>query len=56
MTAHILHMLNKGGSDFPAIGTDFDGFGEMEVMEIGHPDEMEKVGNIEAKRSKGVTA
>ena len=26
MTAHILHMLNKGGSDFPAIGTDFDGF------------------------------
>ena len=27
MTAHILHMLNKGGSDFPAIGTDFDGFG-----------------------------
>ena len=57
MTAHILHMLNKGGSDFPAIGTDFDGFGEMEVMEIGHPDEMEKLWEIlKQKRSKGVTA
>ena len=52
MTAHILHMLNKGGSDFPAIGTDFDGFGEMEVMEIGHPDEMEKLWEI--LKQKGV--
>ncbi len=52
MTAEILHMLNKGGSDFPAIGTDFDGFGEMEVMEIGHPDEMEKLWEI--LKQKGV--
>ena len=36
MTAHILHMLNKGGSDFPAIGTDFDGFGLKSLnMDLG---------------------
>ena len=34
MTRHILHMLDIGGSEFPAIGTDFDGFDGMTRMEI----------------------
>ena len=28
------HMIKVGGSDFPAIGTDFDGFDGMKRMEI----------------------
>ena len=52
MTAHILHMLNEGGSEFPAIGTDFDGFSGMTRMEISHPDELEKL--WEALKEKGV--
>ncbi|MFR3390118.1 MAG: dipeptidase [[Clostridium] scindens] len=31
MVAHILHMIRTGGSEFPAIGTDFDGFDGMTV-------------------------
>lgn len=53
MTAHILHMLNEGGSEFPAIGTDFDGFDGMIRMEIAHPDELEKL--WEALKQKGVS-
>ena len=53
MTAHILHMLNEGGSEFPAIGTDFDGFDGMTRMEIAHPDELEKL--WEALKQKGVS-
>lgn len=34
MVRHILHMINVGGSEFPAIGTDFDGFDAMEHMDI----------------------
>lgn len=43
MAAHILHMIKVGGSDFPAIGTDFDGFSGMDVMEIQKLSEMEKL-------------
>lgn len=32
LTAHIMHMLRIGGSEFPAIGTDFDGY-EMQSHE-----------------------
>lgn len=34
MTAHLKHMIQKGGSEFPAIGTDFDGFDGMEREDI----------------------
>lgn len=43
MVAHIQHMIKVGGSDFPAIGTDFDGFRGMDVMEIAKISEMEKL-------------
>lgn len=38
MVAHVKHMINVGGSEFPAIGTDFDGFdgmAQMDVKDIG---------------------
>ena len=53
MAAHILHMINVGGSDFPAIGTDFDGFRGMDVMEIQKLSEMEKLWHYLKK--KGVS-
>ena len=34
MVEHLKHMVKVGGSDFPAIGTDFDGFDGMIRMEI----------------------
>ena len=41
MTAHICHLVDVGGEDCAAIGTDFDGIrGELE---IGNPTEMEKL-------------
>ncbi|MGN1266392.1 MAG: membrane dipeptidase, partial [Dorea sp.] len=43
MVAHMLHMINIGGNDFPAIGTDFDGFAGMKVMDIPTAGEMEKL-------------
>ena len=43
MVAHIQHMIQIGGSEFPAIGTDFDGFRGMDVMEIAKISEMEKL-------------
>ena len=41
MAAHILHMLKAGGSEFPAIGTDFDGFDGDGVLEIPDVSKME---------------
>lgn len=53
MTAHILHMIQKGGSGFPVIGTDFDGFDGMEHMDI--PD-VSFMGRLwEALRKKGLS-
>jgi len=53
MGAHLLHMINTGGSDFPAIGTDFDGFRGMDVMEIKKLSEMERLWDFLKK--KGVS-
>lgn len=53
MTAHILHMIQVGGSEFPAIGTDFDGFDGMEREDIPRTDDMEKLWM--ALKQKGVT-
>lgn len=53
MTMHILHMLDVGGSEFPAVGTDFDGFDGMDRMEI--PD-AGKMGLLwEALKKQGVS-
>jgi len=53
MTAHVMHMIEVGGSEFPAIGTDFDGFDGMDVLDI--PD----VGHMallwEALKKKGLS-
>lgn len=41
MVAHVKHMFQKGGEDFVAIGTDFDGFhgaARMEIENIGEID------------------
>lgn len=52
MAEHILHMIKIGGSEFPAIGTDFDGFDGVEVLEISKAEEMEKL--WEALKKKGI--
>ena len=52
MTRHILHMIDVGGSGFPAIGTDFDGFGGMKYLDIPDVSHMEKL--WDALKSKGV--
>ena len=36
-------MIRVGGSEFAAIGTDFDGFSGMKVMEIPMLSDMEKL-------------
>lgn len=43
MTAHILHMIQVGGSGFPAIGTDFDGFDAEGILEIPDVSRMERL-------------
>ena len=53
MTAHLLHMINVGGIECAAIGTDFDGFRGMDVMEIPKLSDMEKL--WEALREKGIS-
>lgn len=53
MTAHILHMIKTGGSEFPAVGTDFDGFDGMEHMDIPNISQMGRL--WEALRKKGLS-
>lgn len=53
MAEHLLHMIRIGGSDLPAVGTDFDGFDGIEILEIQQVGEMEKL--WEALKKKGVT-
>ena len=53
MVRHILHMIKIGGSEFPAIGTDFDGFDGMKVLEIPDVSHMEKLWN--ALKKEGVS-
>lgn len=43
MSAHVFHMINKGGIEFAAIGTDFDGFSGMNIMDIPKLSDMEKL-------------
>lgn len=53
MVAHVKHMIQIGGSEFPAIGTDFDGFGGMKHMDIHHIGEMKKL--LEALEKAGIS-
>lgn len=53
MTEHILHMIRAGGSEFPAIGTDFDGFDGIEVLDIPDISRMEKL--WDALKKKGIS-
>lgn len=53
MAAHMLHMIQVGGIEFAAIGTDFDGFRGMDIMEISKLSEMEKLWDVLKK--KGLT-
>ncbi|MGF0031744.1 dipeptidase [Bariatricus sp. SGI.154] len=50
MAAHVLHMIRVGGSEFPAIGTDFDGFDGMDVLEIPDVSKMERLWDALKKR------
>lgn len=52
MAAHLLHMIEAGGSDFPAIGTDFDGFDGMEYQDVPDVSRMERL--WDALKKKGV--
>ncbi len=54
MVCHLRHMINTGGSDFPAIGTDFDGFDGMEKLEIPDTGHMGLLRN--ALEKEGFTA
>lgn len=53
MVAHIKHMIKVGGSDFPAIGTDFDGFDGMEVLDVKDIGEMGRL--LEALEKAGLS-
>ena len=53
MVAHVLHMIQVGGSEFPAIGTDFDGFSGMEILEIPEVADMGKL--WDALKKKGIS-
>lgn len=53
MVAHLLHMIQVGGSEFPAIGTDFDGFSGMLVEDIPKVGMMERLWN--ALKKKGIS-
>lgn len=53
MTAHVLHMIQCGGSSLPAIGTDFDGFDGIERLDIPKVENMERL--WEALKKKGVS-
>lgn len=53
MAEHILHMMKTGGREFPAIGTDFDGFGGMEHMDIPNISQMGRL--WDALKKKGLS-
>lgn len=52
MTEHVLHMIQCAGSETPAIGTDFDGFDGIDVLDIPSPAQMERL--WDALKKKGV--
>lgn len=53
MTAHVLHMINVGGEEFPAIGTDADGYSIQAYEPIQKVSDMPKL--WEMLRKKGVS-
>lgn len=53
MTEHILHMIRYGGSGFPMIGTDFDGFDGVEKLDIPKVEYMERL--WDGLKKKGIT-
>lgn len=53
MAEHIFHMIRTGGREFPAIGTDFDGFDGMDVLDIPDAGHMEIL--WETLRKKGIS-
>lgn len=53
MAEHLARMVNAGGSEFANIGTDFDGFDGVEILEIEKAEEMERL--WEALKAKGFT-
>ena len=59
MTAHIRHMIDKGGEDLPCLGTDFDGFDGMDKMDLPDQsflgqlwDALKRAGLTERQREK----
>lgn len=50
MAEHILHMIQVGGEEFPAVGTDFDGIDGMEHMDIPHVSKMGRLWDALKKR------
>lgn len=53
MAAHVLHMINVGGEEFPAIGTDVDGYSIQAYEPIQKVSDMPKL--WEMLRKKGVS-
>ena len=53
LAEHALHLFYIGGEDSVAIGTDFDGFDGVEILEIEKAEEMERL--WEALKAKGFT-
>lgn len=53
VAAHVLHMINVGGGEFPAIGTDADGYGIQAYEPIQKVSDMPKL--WEMLRKKGVS-
>jgi membrane dipeptidase len=51
LVRHVVHMLNVGGEDFPALGTDFDGI--EGTFDISHPEQMHLL--FEALEKAGLT-
>lgn len=51
MVEHVLYLMDKGGEDLIAVGTDFDGIGGQ--LEIGSPDQMEVL--FAALQRRGLT-
>ena len=49
---HIMHLYNMGGSDFVAIGTDFDGIGGK--LDIAGPQDMDKLFDALLKNGMGL--
>ena len=49
---HVMHLYNVGGSDFVAIGTDFDGIGGK--LDIAGPQDMDKLFDALLKKGMNV--